>query len=209
MFCKNCGRELNNDMKFCDQCGTPTMYEAQSESSEDIATEDTAIIEKEENPAVDSDTDCEAEVVEQKKTWGQKTISEKVETVAGIMEDIVFLIIIAILIYIFHDDFDLHWILKNPQVIAHAFDLFIMIAIISVPFEAVKLVCFLASGEKKKAFKQIMYIIFLIVASIIAYHCWLNTAAEVVFYIVFAGTEIAIDTGKEASKSNQINQNKK
>lgn len=206
MFCKNCGRELNNDMKFCDQCGTPTMYEAQSESSEDIATEDTAIIEKEENPAVDSDTDCEAEVVEQKKTWAQKTISEKVETVAGIMEDIVFLIIIAILIYIFHDDFDLHWILKNPQVIAHAFDLFIMIAIISVPFEAVILICFLASGEKKKAFKQIMYIIVLIVSSIIAYHCWLNTVAEVSFYIVFIGTKIAIDSGKEA---NQINQNKK
>lgn len=206
MFCKNCGRELNNDMKFCDQCGTPTMYEAQSESSEDIATEDTAIIEKEENPAVDSDTDCEAEVVEQKKTWAQKTISEKVETVAGIMEDIVFLIIIAILIYIFHDNFDLHWILKNPQVIAHAFDLFIMIAIISVPFEAVILICFLASGEKKKAFKQIMYIIVLIVSSIIAYHCWLNTVAEVSFYIVFIGTKIAIDSGKEA---NQINQNKK
>lgn len=201
MFCKNCGRELNNDMKFCDQCGTPTMYEAQSASSKD-----TAIIEKEENPAVDSDTDCEVEVVEQKKTWAQKTISEKVETVADIMEDMVFLIIIAILIYIFHDDFDLHWILKNPQVIAHAFDFFIMIAIIAVPFEAVKLVCFLASGEKKKIFKQIVYIIFLIVASIIAYHCWLNTAAEVGFYIIFAGTKIAIDTGKEA---NQINQNKK
>lgn len=137
MFCKNCGRELNNDMKFCDQCGTPTMYEAQSASSKD-----TAIIEKEENPAVDSDTDCEAEVVEQKKTWAQKTISEKVETVVDIIDRIVAFIIIAVLIYIFHDNFDLHWILKNPQVIVHAFDLFFMIAILGIPFEAVKLVCF-------------------------------------------------------------------
>ena len=199
MFCKNCGRELNNDMKFCDQCGTPTMYEAQSESSEDIATEDTAIIEKEENPVVDSDTDCEAEVVEQKKTWAQKTISEKVETVAGIMEDIVFLIIIAILIYIFHDNFDLHWILKNPQVIAHAFDLLFMIAILGIPFEAVKLICFLVSGEKEKAFKKVLDIILVIIIFIVAYHCWLDTTKEILFFIALASVGMI----KDALKSNQ------
>lgn len=199
MFCKNCGGELNNDMKFCDQCGTPTMYEAQSASSEDIATEDTAIIEKEENPAVDSDTDCEAEVVEQKKTWGQKTISEKVETVAGIMEDIVFLIIIAILIYIFHDDFDLHWILKNPQVIAHVLDFFFMIAIVEIPFEAVKLICFLVSGEKKKTFKKVIDIILAIIIFIVAYHCWLDTTKEVIFFGVLA----VVGMLKDALESNQ------
>lgn len=194
MFCKNCGRELNNDMKFCDQCGTPTMYEAQSASSKD-----TAIIEKEENPAVDSDTDCEAEVVEQKKTWAQKTISEKVETVVDIIEGIVALIIIAVLIYIFHDDFDLHWILKNPQVIAHAFDFFIMIAIIAVPFEAVKLVCFLASGEKEKAFKKVLDIILVIIIFIVAYNCWLDTTKEILFFIALASVGMI----KDALKSNQ------
>lgn len=199
MFCKNCGRELNNDMKFCDQCGTPTMYEAQSESSEDIATEDTAIIEKEENPAVDSDTDCEAEVVEQKKTWGQKTICEKVETVVDIIDGIVTLIIIAVLIYIFHDNFDLHWILKNPQVIAHAFDLFFMIAILGIPFEAVKLVCFLASGEKEKTFKKALDIILVIIIFIVAYHCWLDTTKEILFFIVLASVGMI----KDALKSNQ------
>lgn len=199
MFCKNCGRELNNDMKFCDQCGTPTMYEAQSESSEDIATEDTAIIEKEENPAVDSDTDCEAEVVEQKKTWGQKTICEKVETVVDIIDGIVAFIIIAVLIYIFHDNFDLHWILKNPQVIVHAFDLFFMIAILGIPFEAVKLVCFLASGEKKKTFKKALDIILVIIIFIVAYHCWLDTTKEILFFIVLASVGMI----KDALKSNQ------
>ena len=199
MFCKNCGRELNNDMKFCDQCGTPTMYEAQSESSEDIATEDTAIIEKEENPAVDSDTDCEAEVVEQKKTWGQKTICEKVETVVDIIDGIVTLIIIAVLIYIFHDDFDLHWILKNPQVIAHAFDLFFMIAILGIPFEAVKLICFLVSGEKKKAFKKVLDIILVIIIFIVAYHCLLDTTKEVIFFGVLA----VVGMLKDALESNQ------
>lgn len=199
MFCKNCGRELNNDMKFCDQCGTPTMYEAQSESSEDIATEDTAIIEKEENPAVDSDTDCEAEVVEQKKTWGQKTICEKVETVVDIIDGIVTLIIIAVLIYIFHDDFDLHWILKNPQVIAHVLDFFFMIAIVEIPFEAVKLICFLASGEKKKTFKKVVDIILEIIIIIIAYHCWLDTTKEVIFFGVLA----VVGMLKDALKSNQ------
>ena len=194
MFCKNCGRELNNDMKFCDQCGTPTMYEAQSASSKD-----TAIIEKEENPAVDSDTDCEAEVVEQKKTWAQKTISEKVETVVDIIEGIVALIIIAVLIYIFHDDFDLHWILKNPQVIAHAFDFFIMIAIIAVPFEAVKLVCFLASGEKEKAFKKVLDIILVIIIFIVAYNFWLDTTKEILFFIALASVGMI----KDALKSNQ------
>lgn len=199
MFCKNCGRELNNDMKFCDQCGTPTMYEAQSESSEDIATEDTAIIEKEENPAVDSDTDCEAEVVEQKKTWAQKTISEKVETVVDIIDGIVTFIIIAVLIYIFHDDFDLHWILKNPQVIAHAFDLLFMIAILGIPFEAVKLICFLVSGEKEKAFKKALDIILVIIIFIVAYHCWLDTTKEILFFIVLASVGMI----KDALKSNQ------
>lgn len=199
MFCKNCGRELNNDMKFCDQCGTPTMYEAQSESSEDIATEDTAIIEKEENPAVDSDTDCEAEVVEQKKTWGQKTICEKVETVVDIIDGIVTLIIIAVLIYIFHDDFDLHWILKNPQVIAHALDFFFMIAIVEIPFEAVKLICFLASGEKEKTFKKVLDIILVIIIFIVAYHCWLDTTKEVIFFGVLA----VVGMLKDALKSNQ------
>ena len=186
-------------MKFCDQCGTPTMYEAQSESSEDIATEDTAIIEKEENPAVDSDTDCEAEVVEQKKTWGQKTICEKVETVVDIIDGIVTLIIIAVLIYIFHDDFDLHWILKNPQVIAHAFDLFFMIAILGIPFEAVKLICFLVSGEKKKAFKKVLDIILVIIIFIVAYHCWLDTTKEVIFFGVLA----VVGMLKDALESNQ------
>lgn len=200
MFCKNCGRELNNDMKFCDQCGTPTMYEAQSESSEDIATEDTAIIEKEENPAVDSDTDCEAEVVEQKKTWGQKTICEKVETVVDIIDGIVTLIIIAVLIYIFHDNFDLHWILKNPQVIAHAFDLFFMIAILGIPFEAVKLICFLVSGEKEKTFKKVLDIILVIIIFIVAYHCWLDTTKEVIFFGVLA----VVGMLKDALKSNQL-----
>lgn len=199
MFCKNCGRELNNDMKFCDQCGTPTMYEAQSESSEDIATEDTAIIEKEENPAVDSDTDCEAEVVEQKKTWGQKTICEKVETVVDIIDGIVTFIIIAVLIYIFHDDFDLHWILKNPQVIAHVLDFFFMIAIVEIPFEAVKLICFLASGEKKKTFKKVIDIILEIIIVIVAYHCWLDTTKEVIFFGVLA----VVGMLKDALKSNQ------
>lgn len=199
MFCKNCGRELNNDMKFCDQCGTPTMYEAQSESSEDIATEDTAIIEKEENPAVDSDTDCEAEVVEQKKTWAQKTISEKVETVVDIIDGIVTFIIIAVLIYIFHDDFDLHWILKNPQVIAHVLDFFFMIAIVEIPFEAVKLICFLASGEKKKTFKKVIDIILVIIIFIVAYHCWLDTTKEVIFFGVLA----VVGMLKDALKSNQ------
>lgn len=199
MFCKNCGRELNNDMKFCDQCGTPTMYEAQSESSEDIATEDTAIIEKEENPAVDSDTDCEAEVVEQKKTWAQKTISEKVETVVDIIDRIVAFIIIAVLIYIFHDNFDLHWILKNPQVIAHAFDLLFMIAILGIPFEAVKLVCFLASGEKEKTFKKALDIILVIIIFIVAYHCWLDTTKEILFFIALASVGMI----KDALKSNQ------
>lgn len=199
MFCKNCGRELNNDMKFCDQCGTPTMYEAQSESSEDIATEDTAIIEKEENPAVDSDTDCEAEVVEQKKTWGQKTISEKVETVVDIIDGIVTLIIIAVLIYIFHDDFDLHWILKNPQVIAHVLDFFFMIAIVEIPFEAVKLICFLVSGEKKKTFKKVIDIILEIIIVIVAYHCWLDTTKEVIFFGVLA----VVGMLKDALESNQ------
>ncbi len=199
MFCKNCGRELNNDMKFCDQCGTPTMYEAQSESSEDIATEDTAIIEKEENPAVDSDTDCEAEVVEQKKTWGQKTICEKVETVVDIIDGIVTFIIIAVLIYIFHDDFDLHWILKNPQVIAHVLDFFFMIAIVEIPFEAVKLICFLASGEKKKTFKKVVDIILEIIIIIVAYHCWLDTTKEVIFFIALA----IVGMLKDALKSNQ------
>lgn len=199
MFCKNCGRELNNDMKFCDQCGTPTMYEAQSESSEDIATEDTAIIEKEENPAVDSDTDCEAEVVEQKKTWGQKTICEKVETVVDIIDGIVAFIIIAVLIYIFHDNFDLHWILKNPQVIAHAFDLFFMIAILGIPFEAVKLICFLVSGEKEKTFKKVLDIILVIIIFIVAYHCWLDTTKEVIFFGVLA----VVGMLKDALKSNQ------
>ena len=199
MFCKNCGRELNNDMKFCDQCGTPTMYEAQSESSEDIATEDTAIIEKEENPAVDSDTDCEAEVVEQKKTWGQKTISEKVETVVDIIDGIVTFIIIAVLIYIFHDDFDLHWILKNPQVIAHVLDFFFMIAIVEIPFEAVKLICFLVSGEKKKTFKKVIDIILEIIIVIVAYHCWLDTTKEVIFFIALA----VVGMLKDALKSNQ------
>lgn len=199
MFCKNCGRELNNDMKFCDQCGTPTMYEAQSESSEDIATEDTAIIEKEENPAVDSDTDCEAEVVEQKKTWAQKTISEKVETVVDIIDGIVTFIIIAVLIYIFHDDFDLHWILKNPQVIAHVLDFFFMIAIVEIPFEAVKLICFLASGEKKKTFKKVVDIILEIIIIIVAYHCWLDTTKEVIFFIALA----IVGMLKDALKSNQ------
>lgn len=199
MFCKNCGRELNNDMKFCDQCGTPTMYEAQSESSEDIASKDTAIIEKEENPAVDSDTDCEAEVVEQKKTWAQKTISEKVETVVDIIDGIVTLIIIAVLIYIFHDDFDLHWILKNPQVIAHALDLFFMIAILGIPFEAVKLICFLVSGEKKKAFKKVLDIILVIIIFIVAYHCWLDTTKEVIFFGVLA----VVGMLKDALTSNQ------
>lgn len=199
MFCKNCGRELNNDMKFCDQCGTPTMYEAQSESSEDIATEDTAIIEKEENPVVDSDTDCEAEVVEQKKTWGQKTICEKVETVVDIIDRIVAFIIIAVLIYIFHDNFDLHWILKNPQVIAHAFDLFFMIAILGIPFEAVKLICFLVSGEKKKAFKKVLDIILVIIIFIVAYHCWLDATKEVIFFGVLA----VVGMLKDALKSNQ------
>lgn len=199
MFCKNCGRELNNDMKFCDQCGTPTMYEAQSESSEDIATEDTAIIEKEENPAVDSDTDCEAEVVEQKKTWAQKTICEKVETVVDIIDGIVAFIIIAVLIYIFHDNFDLHWILKNPQVIAHAFDLFFMIAILGIPFEAVKLICFLVSGEKEKTFKKVLDIILVIIIFIVAYHCWLDTTKEVIFFGVLA----VVGMLKDALKSNQ------
>ena len=199
MFCKNCGRELNNDMKFCDQCGTPTMYEAQSESSEDIATEDTAIIEKEENPAVDSDTDCEAEVVEQKKTWGQKTICEKVETVVDIIDGIVAFIIIAVLIYIFHDNFDLHWILKNPQVIAHAFDLFFMIAILGIPFEAVKLICFLVSGEKEKTFKKVLDIILVIIIFIVAYHCWLDTTKEILFFIALASVGMI----KDALKSNQ------
>ena len=199
MFCKNCGRELNNDMKFCDQCGTPTMYEAQSESSEDIATEDTAIIEKEENPAVDSDTDCEAEVVEQKKTWAQKTISEKVETVVDIIDGIVTFIIIAVLIYIFHDDFDLHWILKNPQVIAHVLDFFFMIAIVEIPFEAVKLICFLVSGEKKKTFKKVIDIILEIIIIIVAYHCWLDTTKEVIFFIALA----VVGMLKDALKSNQ------
>ena len=199
MFCKNCGRELNNDMKFCDQCGTPTMYEAQSEPSEDIATEDTAIIEKEENPAVDSDTDCEAEVVEQKKTWAQKTISEKVETVVDIIDGIVTLIIIAVLIYIFHDDFDLHWILKNPQVIAHVLDFFFMIAIVEIPFEAVKLICFLVSGEKKKAFKKVLDIILVIIIFIVAYHCWLDTTKEVIFFGVLA----VVGMLKDALTSNQ------
>ena len=199
MFCKNCGRELNNDMKFCDQCGTPTMYEAQSESSEDIATEDTAIIEKEENPAVDSDTDCEAEVVEQKKTWAQKTISEKVETVVDIIDGIVTLIIIAVLIYIFHDDFDLHWILKNPQVIAHVLDFFFMIAIVEIPFEAVKLICFLVSGEKKKTFKKVLDIILVIIIFIVAYHCWLDTTKEVIFFGVLA----VVGMLKDALESNQ------
>lgn len=199
MFCKNCGRELNNDMKFCDQCGTPTMYEAQSESSEDIATEDTAIIEKEENPAVDSDTDCEAEVVEQKKTWAQKTICEKVETVVDIIDGIVAFIIIAVLIYIFHDNFDLHWILKNPQVIAHAFDLFFMIAILGIPFEAVKLICFLVSGEKKKAFKKVLDVILVIIIFIVAYHCWLDTTKEVIFFGVLA----VVGMLKDALESNQ------
>lgn len=199
MFCKNCGRELNNDMKFCDQCGTPTMYEAQSESSEDIATEDTAIIEKEENPAVDSDTDCEAEVVEQKKTWGQKTICEKVETVVDIIDGIVAFIIIAVLIYIFHDNFDLHWILKNPQVIAHAFDLLFMIAILGIPFEAVKLICFLVSGEKEKAFKKVLDIILVIIIFIVAYHCWLDTTKEILFFIALASVGMI----KDALKSNQ------
>ena len=199
MFCKNCGRELNNDMKFCDQCGTPTMYEAQSESSEDIAIEDTAIIEKEENPAVDSDTDCEAEVVEQKKTWAQKTISEKVETVVDIIDGIVTFIIIAVLIYIFHDDFDLHWILKNPQVIAHVLDFFFMIAIVEIPFEAVKLICFLASGEKEKTFKKVLDIILVIIIFIVAYHCWLDTTKEVIFFGVLA----VVGMLKDALKSNQ------
>lgn len=194
MFCKNCGRELNNDMKFCDQCGTPTMYEAQSASSKD-----TAIIEKEENPAVDSDTDCEAEVVEQKKTWGQKTICEKVETVVDIIDGIVTLIIIAVLIYIFHDDFDLHWILKNPQVIAHVLDFFFMIAIVEIPFEAVKLVCFLASGEKKKTFKKVIDIILEIIIIIVAYHCWLDTTKEILFFIVLVSVRMI----KDALKSNQ------
>ena len=194
MFCKNCGRELNNDMKFCDQCGTPTMYEAQSASSKD-----TAIIEKEENPAVDSDTDCEAEVVEQKKTWAQKTISEKVETVVDIIDRIVAFIIIAVLIYIFHDNFDLHWILKNPQVIAHAFDLFFMIAILGIPFEAVKLVCFLASGEKEKTFKKALDIILAIIIFIVAYHCWLDTTKEILFFIALASVGMI----KDALKSNQ------
>lgn len=194
MFCKNCGRELNNDMKFCDQCGTPTMYEAQSASSKD-----TAIIEKEENPAVDSDTDCEAEVVEQKKTWAQKTISEKVETVVDIIDRIVAFIIIAVLIYIFHDNFDLHWILKNPQVIAHAFDLFFMIAILGIPFEAVKLVCFLASGEKGKTFKKALDIILVIIIFIVAYHCWLDTTKEILFFIALASVGMI----KDALKSNQ------
>ena len=186
-------------MKFCDQCGTPTMYEAQSESSEDIATEDTAIIEKEENPAVDSDTDCEAEVVEQKKTWAQKTISEKVETVVDIIDRIVAFIIIAVLIYIFHDNFDLHWILKNPQVIAHAFDLLFMIAILGIPFEAVKLVCFLASGEKEKSFKKALDIILVIIIFIVAYHCWLDTIKEILFFIALASVGMI----KDALKSNQ------
>ena len=194
MFCKNCGRELNNDMKFCDQCGTPTMYEAQSASSKD-----TAIIEKEENPAVDSDTDCEAEVVEQKKTWAQKTISEKVETVVDIIDRIVAFIIIAVLIYIFHDNFDLHWILKNPQVIAHAFDLFFMIAILGIPFEAVKLVCFLASGEKEKTFKKALDIILVIIIFIVAYHCLLDTTKEILFFIALASVGMI----KDALKSNQ------
>ncbi len=194
MFCKNCGRELNNDMKFCDQCGTPTMYEAQSASSKD-----TAIIEKEENPAVDSDTDCEAGVVEQKKTWGQKTICEKVETVVDIIDGIVTLIIIAVLIYIFHDDFDLHWILKNPQVIAHVLDFFFMIAIVEIPFEAVKLVCFLASGEKKKTFKKVIDIILEIIIIIVAYHCWLDTTKEILFFIVLVSVRMI----KDALKSNQ------
>lgn len=194
MFCKNCGRELNNDMKFCDQCGTPTMYEAQSASSKD-----TAIIEKEENPAVDSDTDCEAEVVEQKKTWGQKTICEKVETVVDIIDRIVAFIIIAVLIYIFHDNFDLHWILKNPQVIVHAFDLFFMIAILGIPFEAVKLICFLVSGEKEKTFKKVLDIILVIIIFIVAYHCWLDTTKEVIFFGVLA----VVGMLKDALKSNQ------
>lgn len=194
MFCKNCGRELNNDMKFCDQCGTPTMYEAQSASSKD-----TAIIEKEENPAVDSDTDCEAEVVEQKKTWAQKTISEKVETVVDIIDRIVAFIIIAVLIYIFHDNFDLHWILKNPQVIVHAFDLFFMIAILGIPFEAVKLICFLVSGEKEKTFKKVLDIILVIIIFIVAYHCWLDTTKEVIFFGVLA----VVGMLKDALKSNQ------
>lgn len=175
------------------------MYEAQSESSEDIATEDTAIIEKEENPAVDSDTDCEAEVVEQKKTWGQKTICEKVETVVDIIDGIVTLIIIAVLIYIFHDDFDLHWILKNPQVIAHVLDFFFMIAIVEIPFEAVKLVCFLASGEKKKTFKKVIDIILEIIIVIVAYHCWLDTTKEILFFIALASVGMI----KDALKSNQ------
>jgi len=179
-------------MKFCDQCGTPTMYEAQSASSKD-----TAIIEKEENPAVDSDTDCEAEVVEQKKTWAQKTISEKVETVVDIIDRIVAFIIIAVLIYIFHDNFDLHWILKNPQVIAHAFDLFFMIAILGIPFEAV--VCFLASGEKEKTFKKALDIILAIIIFIVAYHCWLDTTKEILFFIALASVGMI----KDALKSNQ------
>ncbi len=199
MFCKNCGRELNNDMKFCDQCGTPTMYEAQSESSKNTATEDTAIIEKEENPAVDSDTDCEAEVVEQKKTWAQKTICEKVETVVDIIDKIVAFIIIVVLIYIFHDNFDLHWILKNPQVIAHAFDLFFMIGILGIPFEAVKLICFLVSGEKEKTFKKVLDIILVIIIFIVAYHCWLDTTKEVIFFGVLA----VVGMLKDALESNQ------
>ena len=74
-----------------------------------------------------------------------------------------------------------------------------MIAILGIPFEAVKLVCFLASGEKEKTFKKALDIILVIIIFIVAYHCWLDTTKEILFFIALASVGMI----KDALKSNQ------
>ena len=36
MFCSNCGKELRNDAKFCDACGTKVFREEISKKEEDV-----------------------------------------------------------------------------------------------------------------------------------------------------------------------------
>ena len=102
MFCKNCGNEIKDGVKFCGKCGEKIEREKTQETNEQ---QDTVNVSKKviSEKSKKSDDD---------KKWSEMTTYEKIETVYGT----IFLIILLILAIRYHSEIAFAWRIADSKI---------------------------------------------------------------------------------------------
>lgn len=171
MFCKNCGNEIKDGVKFCGKCGEKIEREKTQETNEQ---QDTVNVSKKviSEKSKKSDDD---------KKWSEMTTYEKIETVYGT----IFLIILLILAIRYHSEIAFAWRIADSKItfIIHLIDCLYILSIWNIPLCIIEVIYFAIKKKMRRAIYAFLSILGCVIVSLIASAILGDVGAEIVFFI--------------------------